>query len=194
MFKRLTPYVFHVVLAVITVTAAYFVLKPNYKTTGLTIGLVNMERVRSQAEPFQQLHKQDFDALAKAKEHLEVLEKCMRKEYDELQALQQKKHAKTEELAKRKAALDIKVAELDQHFHQERESIKQKFERTALAIESELESIIRNFSKKYKIDLFLNTATNDQRIALVADDSLNHTDDIIKLLNEKIPNIQEIKE
>jgi Skp family chaperone for outer membrane proteins len=194
MFKRLTPYVFHVVLAVITVTAAYLVLKPNYKTTGLTIGLVNMERVRSQAEPFQQLHKQDFDALAKAKEHLEVLEKSMRKEYDELQALQQKKHAKTEELAKRKAALDIKVAELDQHFHQERESIKQKFERTALAIESELESIIRNFSKKYKIDLFLNTATNDQRIALVADDSLNHTDDIIKLLNEKIPNIQEIKE
>lgn len=192
MFKRNLQYIFHIFLAVATIVAAYFILKPHYKTTGLTIGLVNMDRVRSEAKPFQQLHKQDFEARTKAQEHLEILEKSMRKEYDELQTLQQKKYTKTEELAKRKVALDKKVAELDQHFHQERESIKQKFDRNFLAIETELENIIREFSKTHKIDLFLNTTMNEQQVALVADESLNHTDAIIKLLNKKIPNLQEL--
>lgn len=189
-FNKYYQYLFHILLAVITITLAYFVLKPHYKTTGLTIGLVNMDRVRTQAEPFQQLHKRDFEARAKAQEHLEILEKSMRKEYDELQLLQQKKHTKTEELAKRKAALDKKVAELDQHFHQERESIKQKFDRTFLSIENELENIIREYSKEHKIDLFLNTTMNAQQVALVANENLNHTDAIIKRLNKKILNIE----
>lgn len=117
----------------------------------------------------------------------------MRKEYDELQTLQQKKHAKTDELTKRKLALDKKVADLDQHFHQERDSIKQKLDKNFLAIESELESIIRSFCKKHKIDLFLNTTNNGQEVALVADESLNHTDKIIELLNKKIPNIDKLE-
>jgi len=191
MFKDFRPYLIQVAFAVITVIAAYCVLKPHYKTTGLTIGLVNMERVRSQATPFQQLHKQDFDA--RSQERLETLEKSMRKEYDELQTLQQKKHAKTDELTKRKLALDKKVADLDQHFHQERDSIKQKLDKNFLAIESELESIIRSFCKKHKIDLFLNTTNNGQEVALVADESLNHTDKIIELLNKKIPNIDKLE-
>ena len=193
MFKDFRPYLIQVAFAVITVIAAYCVLKPHYKTTGLTIGLVNMERVRSQATPFQQLHKQDFDARSKAQERLETLEKSMRKEYDELQTLQQNKHAKTDELTKRKLALDKKVADLDQHFHQERDSIKQKLDKNFLAIESELESIIRSFCKKHKIDLFLNTTNNGQEVALVADESLNHTDKIIELLNKKIPNIDKLE-
>lgn len=190
MLKRHYQYFFHIFIAAIAIAIAYFVLKPHYKTTGLTIGLVNMDRVRTQAEPFQQLHKKDFDARAKAQEHLEILEKSMRKEYDDLQMLQQKKHTKAEELARRKSELDKKVAELDQHFHQERESIKQKFDRAFLAIETELENIIREYSKEHKIDLFLNTTMNEQQVALVADESLNHTDTIIKLLNNKIPNIE----
>ncbi len=193
MFKHLRPYVIHVALAVTTLVAAYCVLKPHYKTTGLSIGLVNMERVRSQSAPFQQLHKQDFDARSKAQERLETLEKSMRKEYDDLQTLQQKKHAKTEELTKRKLALDKKVAELDQHFHQERDSLKQKLDKNFLAIESELESIIRSFCKNHKIDLFLNTTNNGQEVALVADESLNHTDAIIELLNKKMPNIDKLE-
>lgn len=193
MLKRYTPYIIHVLIAVLTIGAAYFVLKPHYKTTGLTIGLVNMDRVRSQAEPFQQLHKQDFAARAKAQENLEELEKKMRKEYDELQVLQQKKNVKADELAKRKAALDKKVAELDQHFQQERDAIKQGFDRTFLAIESELENIIRDFCKTHKIDLLLNTTTHESQLVLVADDSLNHTDSIIQLLNKKVSSIQELK-
>jgi Skp family chaperone for outer membrane proteins len=193
MFKDFRPYLIQVTFAVITVITAYCVLKPHYKTTGLTIGLVNMERVRSQAKPFQQLHKQDFEARSKAQERLETLEKSMRREYDELQTLQQKKHAKTDELTKRKLALDKKVAELDQHFHQERDSIKQKLDKNFLAIESELESLIRSFCKKHKIDLFLNTTNNGQEVALVADESLNHTDAIIELLNKKMPNLDKLE-
>lgn len=189
-FKQYLPYIFHLILAVLTIIVAYSILKPHYKTIGITIGLVNMDRVRTQAEPFLQLNKKDLAARAKAQEHLEILEKSMRKEYDELQMLQQKKRTKTEDLARRKAELDRKVAELDQHFHQERDSIKQKFNRTFLAIETELESIIREYSKKHKIDLFLNTTMNEQQVALVANDNLNHTDAIIKLLNKKIPNIE----
>lgn len=193
MFKRFVPYLFHIILAAVAIAVSYWLLKPHYKTTGLTIGLVNMQRVRAQAEPFQQLSKQIAQAHAEAQEHFQNLEKTLRKEYDELQSLQQKKNTKTEELSKRKAALDKRVAELEQHVQQERDSMNQKFERIALAIEAELENIIREFRSKHKIDLFLNTTTNDQQIALVADDSLNHTDAIIELLNKSISNIQEIK-
>lgn len=193
MFRRFLPYLFHLILAATTIVAAYFILKPHYKTTGLTIGLVNMQRVRSQSEPFQQLSKQVAEAHTKAQEHFQTLEKSLRKEYDELQSIEQTKHAKTDALAKRKAALDKKVAEFEQQVQQERDIMKQKFERIHLAIESELEKIIREFTRQNKINLLLNTSSNEQEIALVADDSLNHTDAIIKRLNKNIPNIQEIK-
>ncbi len=192
MFKRFSPYIFHIILAATTIVAAYFVLKPHYKTTGLSIGLVNMQRVRSQSEPFLQLSKQVSEAHAKAQERFQTLEKNLRKEYEELQSLEQKKHTKTDVLATRKAGLDKKVAELEQQVQQERDSMNQKFERIASSIEADLEKIIREFSDKHKINLLLNTTT-DQAIALVADDSLNHTDAVIELLNKSIPNIQELK-
>lgn len=193
MFRRFLPYLFHLILAATCVVAAYFILKPHYKTTGLTIGLVNMQRVRSQSEPFQQLSKQVSEAHKKAQEHFQILEKSLRKEYDELQSIEQTKHAKTDALAKRKTDLDKKVAEFEQQVQQERDVMKQKFEHIHLAIESELEKIIREFTSQNKINLLLNTSNNEQEIALVADDSLNHTDAIIKRLNKSIPNIQEIK-
>ncbi len=193
MIKRFIPYIFHIILAAITIVAAYFVLMPHYKTTGLTIGLVNMQRVRAQAEPFQQLSKQVSESHTKAQEKFQALEKSLHKEYDELQALQQKKNTKTEELSKRKAAFDKKFAELEQHAQQERDSMNQKFQRIAAEIEAELENILLDFRGKHKINLLLNTTTNDQNIALVADDGLNHTDAIIGLLNKSIPSIQELK-
>jgi Skp family chaperone for outer membrane proteins len=193
MFKRFLPYLFHIILAATAIVAAYFLLKPHYKTTGLTIGLVNMQRVRSQAEPFQQLSKQVSQAHTQAQEHFQSLEKSLRKEYEELQSLEQKKHTKTEVLANRKAAIDKKVAEFELQVQQEREVMKQKFEHIHLTIEAELEKIIREFSKKNKINLLLNTSNNEQEVALVADDSLNHTDAIIDRLNKNLPNIQELK-
>ncbi len=193
LLKRLLPYIFHILLACGTVLSAYFFLKPHYKTTGLTIGLVNLQRIRSQAEPFQLLAKQVTEAHTKLQEEFQNLEKNLHKEYEELQALQQKKHAKTKDLSERKAALDKKVAEVEQQVQQERDEMRQKIERIHKAIEDELERIIQAYRVEHQIDLFLNTTTNDQQIALVADDCLNHTDDIIEILNKITPKIEELK-
>ena len=192
MLKRFLPYIFHVILAAVGITAAYFLLKPHYKTTGLTIGLISLERVREQAEPFQQLSKLVNEANSKAHERIQILEKELRKEYNEFQVMQQKKNVKSEALAKRKAALDKKVAETDQEFQQERESMNQKFEKIHMYIEAELAGIIKQYHKEHKIDLFLNTSTDKQLVALVADDTLNHTDAIIERLNKSIPDIKKI--
>ncbi len=192
MIKRLLPYVFHIILAAITVMAAYFLLKPHYKTTGLTIGLISMERVLAQAKPFQQLSELETAANTKAQEHFQTLETKLRKEYDELQAMQRQKNRKSEDLAKHKAALDKKVASLEQQVQHERDTLHQKFGQIRMAIGSRLEKIIREFHRKHQIDLFLNTSTDNQLVALVADDKLNHTDAIIALLNESIPNVNAI--
>lgn len=192
MIKRFLPYVFHILLAAVMVMAAYFLLKPHYKTTGLTIGLISMERVLAQSKPFQQLAELETKANNRAQEHFQDLEKNLRKEYDELQAMQNKKNVKPETLTKRKAALEKKVADLEQQVQQERNTLHQKFGQIRVAIGSKLESVIREYHKKYQIDLFLNTSTDNQIVALVADDKLNHTDAIIALLNESIPNIDEI--
>lgn len=192
MLKRFLPYLFHIMLAAVGITAAYFILKPHYKTTGLTIGLINLERVREQAKPFQQLSKLVGEANAKAQERIQALEKDLRKEYNEFQIMQQKKNVKSETLAKRKAALDKKVAEIDQEFQHERDAMNQKFEKIHMHIEDELASIIRQYRIEHKIDLFLNTSTDKQLVALVADDQLNHTDAIIEKLNKSIKDIQTI--
>ena len=192
MFRRFLPYFFHIILAAVGITAAYFLLKPHYKTTGLTIGLISMERVREQAKPFQQLAKLVREANAKAQGRIQELEKELRKEYTEFQVMQQKKNVKSENLAKRKAVLDKKVAEIDQEFQHERDELNQKFGKMHMHIEEELESIIRQYHKEHKIDLFLNTSTDKQLVALVADDQLNHTDAIIEKLNKRIPDIQKI--
>ncbi len=192
MFRRFLPYFFHIILAAVGITAAYFLLKPHYKTTGLTIGLISMERVREQAKPFQQLAKLVGEANAKAQGRIQELEKELRKEYTEFQVMQQKKNVKSENLAKRKDALDKKVAEIDQEFQHERDALNQKFGKIHMNIEEELEGIIRQYHKEHKIDLFLNTSTDKQLVALVADDQLNHTDAIIEKLNKRIPDIQKI--
>jgi Skp family chaperone for outer membrane proteins len=192
MIKRLLPYVFHILLAAMTVMAAYFLLKPHYKITGLTIGLISMDRVLVQAKPFQQLGELESEANAKAQEHFQALEKNLRMEYDELQVMQQKKNVNSKDLAKRKANLDKKVAELEQQVRQEREALHAKFHQIRENIGAKLESIIREYHRKHKVDLFLNTSTDNQIVALVADDQLNHTDAIIALLNESISDIQKI--
>ncbi len=192
MFKRFFPYVFHIILAAVGITAAYFLLKPHYKTTGLTIGLISMERVREQAQPFQQLTKLVNEANTKAQERIQTLEKELRKEYGEFQVMQQKKNVKSENLAKRKEALDKKVAEIDQEFQHERDALNQKFGKIHMEIEAKLAEIIHQYHKEHQIDLFLNTSTDKQLVALVADDQLNHTDAIIAQLNESIPDIQKI--
>jgi len=189
MAKRLLPYFFHIVLAALTVVAAYLLLTPHYKTTGLTIGLISMERVLAQATPFQQLASLEIEANTKAQERFQALEKEIRKEYEELQALQQKKNVKSDILAKRKTDLDKKVSELERQVQQERDTLHRKFNQIRIAIGNRLENIIREYHKDHQIDLFLNTSTENHLVALVADDKLNHTDAIIALLNNGIPDI-----
>lgn len=192
MLRRFLPYLFHIILAAASIMAAYFLLKPHYKTTGLTIGLINLERVREQAVPFQQLAKLVSEANSKAQERIQSLEKELRKEYNDFQVIQQKKNVKADVLAKRKAILDKKVAEIDREFQQERDAMNQKFEKIHMHIEDILANIIRQYRTEYKIDLFLNTSTDKQLVALVADDQLNHTDAIIERLNKSITDIQKI--
>ena len=95
-------------------------------------------------------------------------------------------------MAKRKEALDKKVAEIDQEFQHERDALNQKFGKIHMEIEAKLAEIIHQYHKEHQIDLFLNTSTDKQLVALVADDQLNHTDAIIAQLNESIPDIQKI--
>ena len=192
MIKRLLPYFFHIIIAAATVVAAYFFLKPHYKTTGLTIGLINMERVMAQAKPFQQLTTLELEANNKAQEHFQTLQKEVHKEYEELQTMQQKKNVESDALAKQKNSLDKKVAELEQQMQQERDRLHQKFGQIRMDIGAKLENIIREYRNKHQIDLFLNTSTDSQLVALVADDKLNHTDAIIELLNLSITDVNKL--
>lgn len=186
------PYLLHALIMSISIAIAYYVLKPHNYTTGLKIGLINIQRVRDQSEPFGQWQKALQDASAKAQERFRVLEEELVKEYELLQEDQQKKKLKADVLATRKQQLDKKALELEQQLQKERDELRQHFDQLALSIESTLDQIIQDYSKAQGIDLLLNTQIKDMYIALAGDMNLSHTEAIIAKLNEKIPSIKEL--
>lgn len=191
MYKKFTPYFLHIVLALASIVAAYFLLKPHYKTTGLSIGLINMQRVQTEALPYVQLQKKAADASTAIQEKAQNYENTLRTEYDEFQSLQKKKKLKADDFSKRSADFNQKVADVEQSLKQEREETEQSCQRVLNGIEAKLAKIVTDFRKMKKVDLLLNTTNNYHEIGL-ADDHLDHTDEIIKLLNEKIPSIEEL--
>lgn len=184
------PYLLHALIMSISIAVAYYVLKPHNYTTGLKIGLINIQRVRDQSEPFGQWQKALQDASAKAQERFRILEEELVKEYELLQEDQQKKKLKADVLAARKQQLDKKALELEQQLQKERDELRQHFDQLALSIESTLDQIIQDYSKVQGIDLLLNTQIKDMYIALAGDMNLSHTEAIIAKLNEKIPSIK----
>lgn len=184
------PYVLHSLIMGIWVAVAYYFLKPVDNTTGLKIGLINIQRVRDQSEPFGQWQKALQEASAKAQERFRILEEELVKEYELLQEDQQKKKIKPDVLATRKQQLDKKALELEQQLQKERDELRQHFDQLLLSIESTLDQIIQDYSKQQGIDLLLNTQIKDMYIALAGDMNLSHTEAIIAKLNEKIPNIR----
>lgn len=184
------PYLLHAFIMGASIVVAYYVLKPTNDTTGLKIGLINIQRVRDQSEPFGQWQKALQEASTKAQERFRILEEELVKEYELLQEDQQKKKLKPDALAARKQQLDKKALELEQQLQKERDELRQHFDQLVLSIESTLDQIIQDYSKEQGIDLLLNTQIKDMYIALAGDMNLSHTEAIIKKLNEKIPNIK----
>lgn len=176
----------------ITLVTAYFLFKPINNTTGLKIGLINVQRVRDQSNPFNQWQKALQEESAKAQEKFRLLEEELVKEYETLQEDQQKKKIKPDLLASRKQQLDKKALELEQQLQKERDELRQRFDQIVINIESTLDQIIQNYSKEHGIDLLLNTQIKDMYIALAGDMNLSHTEAIISKLNEKIPTIKSI--
>jgi Skp family chaperone for outer membrane proteins len=188
--KTYLPYLLHVLIMGISISVAYFLFNPFKHNTGLKIGLINIQRVRDQSEPFSQWQKSLQEASAKAQERFRVLEEELVKEYELLQEDQQKKKLKPETLIARKQQLDKKALELEQQLQKERDELRQNFDRLIISIESTLDQIIQDYSKEHGIDLLLNTQIKDMYIALAGDMNLSHTEAIIAKLNEKIPSIK----
>lgn len=152
-----------------------------------------MQRVRDQSEPFNQWQKALQSANLKAQEKFKSLEENLVKEYELLQEDQQKKKIKPDILASRKQKLDEKAQELENELQKEREQLRQQFDKSILSIETSLEKIVQEYTKENGIDLLLNTQIKDMHIALAGNSDLNHTEQIIKKLNEKIPNIKDLQ-
>lgn len=191
-FKRLFPYIINFLAAIAVATLIIFFFTPKSSHTSLKIGLINMQRVRDQAEPFIQWQKLLQEESSKAQERFQTLEATLVKEYESLQEDQQKKKFQPEILAIRKQKLDKKAQELENQLQKERESLRHQFDKWLLSVESTLDKIIQDYSKAAGIDLLLNTQFKDMYIALAGDNSLNHTESIIKKLNETVKNIKEL--
>lgn len=190
--KKYIPYLLHALIMCVAIIAAYFFLKPINNTTGLKIGLINVQRVRDQSNPFNQWQKALQEESSKAQEKFRLLEEELVKEYEILQEDQQKKKMKPDLLASRKQKLDEKALALEQQLQKERDELRQRFDQIVINIESTLDQIIQNYSKEHGIDLLLNTQIKDMYIALAGDMNLSHTEAIIEKLNEKIPTIKSI--
>lgn len=102
----------------------------------------------------------------------EKMVKGIRKIKDELEVMS--KEAKE----KKQTEIDQKIKELQEFDRQVSTELRQKYDSTVRDILKEIEDTVKEYGQKEKFDVIF-----DNRILLYSNDSLNTTDQILKILN-----------
>ena len=122
----------------------------------------------------------------KLKEGLKtVKEKEKKIQEEEKKIIQQKKIISAEEYKKKVTALRSKVSSLQKERNSLLENIAQKKTKARNELLKSLNPIIKNYMKEKKIRMVV-----DKKSLLLADETLDITQDIIKILNGKLKTIK----
>ncbi len=116
------------------------------------------------------LEEEKKDKQAKREKMVETIRKIK----DELEVVSNKAKEK------KQAEMDQKIKELQEFDRETNTELRRKYDSSVREILKEIDSTIKEFGQKEKFDIIF-----DSRMLLYTNDSLNITDQILKILNER---------
>lgn len=173
-------------LVIIGLTALYqFTKKPSVEAGTARVSIIDSVRIKTQSLPFIKVRQLLEEQHAVAQKEILEQESVIREQYEELK----KSSIPNQEKQKKKQNLDKKIAELQQSVQKRQEKLTKQFSLLTASLESKLNEIIKEIVKEYGFNLVLNTTIQETHAILYAEPSLDITDEVIKRLDHKLPDL-----
>lgn len=187
MHNQLTKILFIIGFLVLTVLGAiyHFTQKPAIEAEAAKVSIIDSVRIKTQALPFIKVRQLLEEQHAIAQKEILEQESSIREQHEELK----KSTLSTQEKQKKKQLLDKKVAELQQNVQKRQDKLTKQFSMLTENLENKLNEIIKEIVKEHGFNLVLNTTIQDTHAILYATPSLDITDEVIKRLDKKLPNL-----
>ncbi len=187
MNNQLTKILFIIGFLVITglVVTYFFVKKPSVEAGISRVAIIDSVRIKTQSLPFIKVRQLLEEQHATAQKEILEQESVIREQYEELK----KNSVPNSEKQKTKQVLDKKVAELQQSVQKRQEKLTKQFSFLTENLETKLNEIIKEIAREFGFNLVLNTTIQETHAILYAEPSLDVTDEVIKRLDHKLPNL-----
>lgn len=187
MNNQLTKILFIIGFLVIAglVVTYFFVKKPSVEAGISRVAIIDSVRIKTQSLPFIKVRQLLEEQHATAQKEILEQESVIREQYEELK----KNSVPNSEKQKTKQALDKKVAELQQSVQKRQEKLTKQFSFLTENLETKLNEIIKEIAREFGFNLVLNTTIQETHAILYAEPSLDVTDEVIKRLDHKLPNL-----
>ncbi len=187
MNNQLTKILFIIGFLVIAglVVTYFFVKKPSVEAGISRVAIIDSVRIKTQSLPFIKVRQLLEEQHATAQKEILEQESVIREQYEELK----KNSDPNSEKQKTKQVLDKKVAELQQSIQKRQEKLTKQFSFLTENLETKLNEIIKEIAREFGFNLVLNTTIQETHAILYAEPSLDVTDEVIKRLDHKLPNL-----
>lgn len=187
MNNQLTKILFVIGFLVIAglVVTYFFIKKPSVEAGISRVAIIDSVRIKTQSLPFIKVRQLLEEQHATAQKEILEQESVIREQYEELK----KNSVPNSEKQKTKQILDKKVAELQQSVQKRQEKLTKQFSFLTENLEIKLNEIIKEIVKEFGFNLVLNTTIQETHAILYAEPSLDITDEVIKRLDHKLPNL-----
>lgn len=155
---------------------------------------VDMVRIKNTAKAFIDFRQTTEEQHQKSYQEISTFELKLRQEYELIKNQEEQLSEPTQAFLDKKNEFQKKVAELDQLVSKRKKELESKFSEMANTIEDHIKKIINELALDRKLDLVLNTNVLDATVILYGHDAFDMTDEVIKRLNERLPNLKDIEE
>ncbi|MBI1954315.1 MAG: OmpH family outer membrane protein [Proteobacteria bacterium] len=155
---------------------------------------VDMVRIKNTAKAFIDFRQMTEEQHQKSYQEISAFELKLRQEYELIKNQEEQLSEPTQAFLDKKNEFQKKVAELDQLVSKRKKELESQFSKMANTIEDHIKKIINELALDRKLDLVLNTNVLDATVILYGHDAFDMTDEVIKRLDERLPNLKSIKE
>lgn len=162
-----------------------FTKRPSIEAGAARVAIIDSIRIKTQSLPFIKVRQLLEEQHAMAQKEILEQESIIREQHEELK----KGSLPDSEKQKKKQILDKKVAELQQNVQKRQEKLTKQFSFLTENLETKLSEIIKEIVKEHGFNLVLNSTIQETHAILYADPSLDITEEVIKRLDHKLPNL-----
>lgn len=153
----------------------------------LKIAVVDGDRLKKEAIPFQTVRQMLMEEQTKAHQAILPIETQLVKEQEEIRALAKKE---PEAAKKKREEFYKKVAELEQQTQKKRSVLDKQATYFTGMIEETVFTIINDIAKKEKISLVLNITIDEKRSVFFVENRMDLTETVIAEMNKRLKDIK----